>query len=82
MLFRYDHPHVIAGAGCIGIEILEQLPEADAILVPIGGGGLIAGIAAVVKHIKPAVLLYVMLFFSFYDDKIVTMWFCIEKKYV
>ncbi|CAH0400541.1 unnamed protein product [Chilo suppressalis] len=54
----YDHPHVIAGAGTIGIEILEQLPQIDAILVPVGGGGLIAGIAAIVKHIKPEVLIY------------------------
>ncbi|XP_035449930.1 L-threonine dehydratase catabolic TdcB-like [Spodoptera frugiperda] len=54
----YDHPNVIAAAGSIGIEILDQLPDTEAILVPIGGGGLIAGIAAFVKHVKPNVLIY------------------------
>ncbi|CAH1637802.1 unnamed protein product [Spodoptera littoralis] len=54
----YDHPNVIAAAGSIGVEILDQLPDTEAILVPIGGGGLIAGIAAYVKHIKPNVLIY------------------------
>ncbi|XP_068619365.1 L-threonine ammonia-lyase-like [Battus philenor] len=54
----YDHPHAIAAAGTIGIEILEQLPETQAILVPIGGGSLLAGIAAAVKNINPEVLVY------------------------
>lgn len=54
---------MIAAAGSIGIEILDQLPDTEAILVPIGGGGLIAGIAAFVKHVKPNVLIYVMSFF-------------------
>ncbi|XP_063831104.1 L-threonine ammonia-lyase-like [Ostrinia nubilalis] len=54
----YDHPHVIAASGTIGLEILEQLPQTDAILVPVGGGGLIAGIAAVVKHLNPQILIY------------------------
>ncbi|XP_047033981.1 L-threonine ammonia-lyase-like [Helicoverpa zea] len=54
----YDHPNVIAGAGSIGIEILEQLPDTDAILIPIGGGGLIAGVATFVKHVKPNILIY------------------------
>ncbi|KAF9415479.1 hypothetical protein HW555_006901 [Spodoptera exigua] len=54
----YDHPNVIAAAGSIGVEILDQLPETEAILVPVGGGGLIAGIAAFVKHANPNILIY------------------------
>ena len=49
----YDHPDVISGHGTIGKEILEQVPDADIILVPIGGGGLISGIAALVKNLRP-----------------------------
>ena len=41
----YDDPAVIAGQGTIGLEILEQVPDIEAVVVPIGGGGLIAGIA-------------------------------------
>ena len=44
---------IIAGAGTVGLEILEQLPDVDVIVVPIGGGGLLAGIAAAVKQVKP-----------------------------
>ncbi|MBW1980564.1 MAG: threonine ammonia-lyase [Deltaproteobacteria bacterium] len=51
----YDDEEVIAGQGSIGLEILEQLPEVDAILVPVGGGGLIAGIATAVKSRRPRV---------------------------
>ncbi len=45
----YSHPDVIAGAGTIGLEILEDLPDVDTIVVPIGGGGLISGIATAVR---------------------------------
>jgi threonine dehydratase len=45
----YSHADVIAGAGTIGLEILEQHPDVDSIIVPIGGGGLISGIAIAVK---------------------------------
>lgn len=51
----YDAPDIIAGAGTIGLEILEQAENLDAIVVPVGGGGLIAGIALAVKSIKPAI---------------------------
>ncbi|MGI6204273.1 MAG: threonine ammonia-lyase [Anaerovoracaceae bacterium] len=51
----YDDPLVMAGQGTIACEILEQLPETDVIVVPVGGGGLIAGIAFAAKHIKPEV---------------------------
>jgi len=59
---RYVHSHgeplVIAGQGTIGLEILEELPEADAVIVPVGGGGLISGIATAVKAGKPDVRVY------------------------
>lgn len=48
-------PPVIAGNGTIGLEILEDLPDADTIIVPFGGGGLISGIATAIKAIKPGV---------------------------
>jgi threonine dehydratase len=49
----YDDEDIIAGQGTIGLEIVSQLPEVDNILVPIGGGGLIAGIASAVKSLRP-----------------------------
>ena len=49
----FDDEDVIAGQGTIGLEILEQLPEVEQIVVPIGGGGLISGVAYAVKHLKP-----------------------------
>lgn len=49
----FDHPHVIAGQGTIGTEIVEDLPAVDRILVPLSGGGLISGIALSVKHLRP-----------------------------
>lgn len=51
----YDDPVVIAGQGTVGLEVFEDLPEADLLLVPVGGGGLVAGIAIVAKAINPAV---------------------------
>lgn len=54
-LHPYDDPLVIAGHGTIGLEIMEDLPEAEAIIVPIGGGGLIAGIALAAKAVNPRV---------------------------
>ena len=45
----YSHPNVIAGAGTIGLEIIEQDPAVDAIVVPVGGGGLVSGIAVAVR---------------------------------
>ena len=50
----FNDPLVIAGQGTIGLEILEQLPDVEQIVVPIGGGGLISGIAFAVKHLKPS----------------------------
>ncbi|MDQ0337680.1 threonine dehydratase [Caldalkalibacillus uzonensis] len=54
----FDDPHVIAGQGTIGLEILEQLPNVDSIVCPIGGGGLIAGIALAVKASHPHIKVY------------------------
>lgn len=51
----FDDPDIIAGQGTVGLEILEQLPETDAIVVPVGGGGLIAGVALAVKSLRPEV---------------------------
>ena len=52
----YDDPDVISGQGTVGMEILRQQPGAlDAIFVPVGGGGLVAGIAAYVKYLRPQV---------------------------
>lgn len=54
----FDDEDVIAGQGTIGLEILEQLPDVEAVIVPIGGGGLIAGVAAAIKQIKPSCKIY------------------------
>uniref|UniRef100_A0A1B0DR72 L-serine deaminase n=1 Tax=Phlebotomus papatasi TaxID=29031 RepID=A0A1B0DR72_PHLPP len=49
----YDHPHIMAGQGTIGLEIIEQMGQPDAVVVPVGGGGLIAGVATAIKAISP-----------------------------
>lgn len=54
----FDDDEVIAGQGTIGLEILDQLPDVEAIVVPIGGGGLIAGVAYAVKQLHPNVKIY------------------------
>jgi len=54
----FDDELVIAGQGTIGLEILEQLPELDAVIVPIGGGGLISGVAFAIKSLNPNVKVY------------------------
>jgi threonine dehydratase len=51
----FDDPRVIAGQGTIGLELLEQLPEVEAVIVPVGGGGLIGGVALAVKSARPDV---------------------------
>ncbi|MBW8908659.1 MAG: hydroxyectoine utilization dehydratase EutB [Mesorhizobium sp.] len=54
MLPPFDHPDIIAGQGTLGLEIMEQVPDAAAVLVPLSGGGLAAGVAAAVKAVSPA----------------------------
>lgn len=51
----FDHPDVISGQGTIGLEILEERPEIEELLVPLSGGGLMAGIAVAVKALKPSI---------------------------
>lgn len=54
----FNDPDVIAGQGTIALEIAEQLPDLDAVIVPVGGGGLISGIAYTLKTLNPAVKVY------------------------
>src|SRR5947209_3918830 len=49
----FDHPQVIAGQGTVGLEIVDDLPDVDIVVVPVGGGGLISGIAIGLKALKP-----------------------------
>ncbi len=49
----YDDPAIIAGQGTIGLEIIEQVADVDAVIIPIGGGGLVAGMALALKTLKP-----------------------------
>ncbi|XP_014673420.1 PREDICTED: L-threonine dehydratase catabolic TdcB-like [Priapulus caudatus] len=49
----YDHPHIIAGAGTMGLEIVEQVSDIDAVVIPIGGAGLIAGSSIAIKSLYP-----------------------------
>ncbi|MDH3388495.1 MAG: hydroxyectoine utilization dehydratase EutB [Gammaproteobacteria bacterium] len=55
MIPPFEHPHVIAGQGTLGLEMLEQLPDLDTVLVQLSGGGLISGIALAIKSQKPGV---------------------------
>ena len=54
----FDDENVIAGQGTIGLELLDQLPDLDAVIVPIGGGGLISGVAFAIKSLNPNVKVY------------------------
>jgi threonine dehydratase len=54
----FEDDEVIAGQGTIGLEILQQAPEAEVLIVPIGGGGLISGIATAVKETRPSIKVY------------------------
>jgi len=49
----YDDPAIIAGQGTMGLEIVEQVPDLDAVVIPVGGGGLLAGVAVAVKSLRP-----------------------------
>ena len=54
----FDDENVIAGQGTIGLELLEELPDVDVVIVPVGGGGLISGVAFAIKSLKPNVKVY------------------------
>lgn len=58
LIHPFEDLEIIAGQGTIGLELLEQQPDLEAIVVPVGGGGLIAGVACAVKEMKPDVLVY------------------------
>ena len=58
MVHPFDDENVIAGQGTIGVEILNELHDVDAVIVPIGGGGLIAGIAFAIKSLNPSIKVY------------------------
>jgi len=55
LIHPFDDPLVIAGQGTVGLEIMADLPTVDRIVAPVGGGGLIGGLALAAKHLKPAV---------------------------
>lgn len=54
----FDDPHIIAGQGTVGLELLAQCDDLEAVVVPLGGGGLLAGVALAVKSLRPAVKVY------------------------
>ena len=55
MIPPYNHPDVIAGQGTVALELLDECPQLDAIVVPLGGGGMISGIAIAAKALKPSI---------------------------
>jgi threonine dehydratase len=54
----FDDPTIIAGQGTVGLEVVEDLPEVDVVVVGVGGGGLISGVSAAVKQLRPATRVY------------------------
>jgi threonine dehydratase len=58
LVHPYDDPLVMAGQGTVGLEMLEDVPDADVVLVQVGGGGLVSGIATAVKALKPDARVY------------------------
>ena len=54
----YNHPDIIAGQGTCALELLEDVPDLDAIVAPIGGGGLMSGICVAVRGLRPDIRLF------------------------
>src|SRR5688500_14679560 len=54
----YEDPRIIAGQGTVGLEMMTAVPDLDVLVVPVGGGGLISGIATAAKSLKPSVKVY------------------------
>jgi threonine dehydratase len=54
----FDHPHIIAGQGTVGLEIAEEWPEVERVLVPVGGGGLASGVAVAIRSLAPSAAVY------------------------
>jgi threonine dehydratase len=57
-IHAFDDPYVMAGQGTIGLELLEQIPDLDVVAIPVGGGGMMAGIAVAIKSIRPDVRIF------------------------
>ena len=57
MVHPFDDEAVMAGQGTVALEVLEQVPDLDAIIVPVGGGGLLAGVATVIRSLRPQTLI-------------------------
>lgn len=58
LIHPFDDENVIAGQGTIGLEILDQMPDVEAVIVPVGGGGLISGVAFAIKSLRPSCKVY------------------------
>jgi len=58
MVHPYDHPHIMAGQGTAALELLEDVPDLDILVTPVGGGGLLSGCATAAKALKPAITLF------------------------
>lgn len=59
LVCSYDHPDIISGQGTAGLEIIEQVDNIDAVIIPVGGGGLIAGAAVAIKTLNPSIKIIV-----------------------
>ncbi len=58
MIPPYDHPHVVAGQGTVALEVLEQVPQLDALIAPVGGGGLMSGLTIAALSMKPGIRVF------------------------
>lgn len=73
MFHRYDHPDILAGQGACALEVADQVDNIDAVVIPIGGGGLIAGCAVAFKALHPNIEVIVSENSKFY--RVVIRWF-------